>query len=53
MTDPIQTAQERFAEGFNCSQAVISAYASEFGLDDEVASKLYSPVCNPSRPQVS
>jgi C_GCAxxG_C_C family probable redox protein len=43
MTNPIQTAQDRFAKGFNCSQAVFSAYASEFGIDDEVALKLASP----------
>jgi len=43
MTNPIQTAQERFAKGFNCAQAVFSAYASEFGLDDEYALKLASP----------
>jgi C_GCAxxG_C_C family probable redox protein len=43
MTDPIKTAQERFAKGFNCSQAVFSAYASDLGLQDETALKLASP----------
>jgi C_GCAxxG_C_C family probable redox protein len=43
MTDPIQTAQDRFAQGFNCSQAVFSAYASQLGLNDETALKLASP----------
>ena len=43
MTNPIKTAQERFAQGFNCSQAVFSAYASRFGFDDEAALKLASP----------
>ena len=43
MTDPIQIAQERFAQGFNCSQAVLSAYAERFGLHDEMALKLASP----------
>lgn len=43
MTDPIQTAQDRFAQGFNCSQAVFSAYASQLGIDDETALKLASP----------
>lgn len=43
MTNPIQTAQDRFAESFNCSQAVFSAYASQFGIDDEAALKLASP----------
>ena len=43
MTDPIQTAQDRFTQGFNCSQAVFSAYASQVGIDDETALKLASP----------
>jgi len=43
MTVPIQTAQERFAQGFNCSQAVFSAYASHFGIDEETVLKLASP----------
>ena len=43
MTDPIKIAQERFAKGFNCSQAVFSAYAAHFGIDDETALKLASP----------
>ena len=43
MTDPIKTAQERFAKGFNCSQAVFSAYAAHLGLDDETTLKLASP----------
>jgi C_GCAxxG_C_C family probable redox protein len=30
----------RFAEGFNCCQAVFSAYAEQFGLDDEAALKI-------------
>lgn len=43
MTDPIKTAQDRFAQGFNCSQAVFSAYASELDIQDEIALKLTSP----------
>jgi C_GCAxxG_C_C family probable redox protein len=43
MTNPTKTAQDRFAEGFNCSQAVFSAYATQFGIDDETALKLTSP----------
>jgi C_GCAxxG_C_C family probable redox protein len=43
MTNPIQTAQNRFAQGYNCSQAVFSAYASQLGIDDETALKLASP----------
>lgn len=43
MADTIKTAQDRFAQGFNCSQAVFSAYAETLGLQDEMALKLTSP----------
>jgi C_GCAxxG_C_C family probable redox protein len=43
MTDPVKIAQERFAKGFNCSQAVFSAYAARLGIDDETALRLASP----------
>lgn len=43
MADPIQTAQERFTQGFNCSQSVFSAFAPELGISDEIALKLTSP----------
>ena len=43
MTDPIKTAQDRFSQGFSCSQAVFSAYASDLGIQDDIALKLASP----------
>jgi C_GCAxxG_C_C family probable redox protein len=43
MTNPVQTAQDMFTKGFNCSQAVFSAYASQLGIDEETALKLASP----------
>jgi C_GCAxxG_C_C family probable redox protein len=43
MKNPTQTAQERFAQGFSCSQSVFSAYAAQLGIDDETALKLASP----------
>ena len=43
MTDPIQIAQERFAQGFNCSQSVFCAFASKLGINAETALKLASP----------
>lgn len=43
MTDPVTIAQERFAQEFNCSQSVFSAFASKFGIPDEIALKLASP----------
>ncbi len=36
----VETSLRRFAEGFNCSQAVLSVYAEQLGLDDEVALKI-------------
>ena len=43
MTNPTQTAQDRFTLGFSCSQSVFSAYASQLGIEDETALKLASP----------
>jgi C_GCAxxG_C_C family probable redox protein len=43
LTDPIQTASDRFAQGFNCSQAIFSAFASSVGITDESALKISSP----------
>lgn len=43
MTDPIKTACDTFAQGFNCSQAVFSAFASALGIPGEAALKLSSP----------
>jgi C_GCAxxG_C_C family probable redox protein len=38
--DRIETALSQFTQGFNCSQAVLSAYAGQFGLDDATALKI-------------
>ena len=38
----IETALSLLAHGFNCSQAVLSAYAGQFGVDDETALKIAS-----------
>ena len=43
MTNSTQITRDRFAEGFNCSQAVFCAFAPKFGIDDETALKLTSP----------
>jgi len=43
MTNPVQTAQDLFAQGFSCSQSILSAYAARLKLDDETALKLASP----------
>ena len=36
------TAAAVFAQGLSCSQAVFSAYASEYGLDQDAASRIAS-----------
>ncbi len=38
----VDVAVSRFADGFNCSQAVLSAFAGQFGLDDATAMKIAS-----------
>jgi C_GCAxxG_C_C family probable redox protein len=43
MTDSVQIAIQRFAQGLNCSQAVFSAFAVRGGLSEEVASRIASP----------
>ncbi|MCX8130936.1 MAG: C-GCAxxG-C-C family protein [Clostridia bacterium] len=35
-----ENAVEYFSKGFNCSQAVLSAYCEEFGLDMDTAMKV-------------
>ena len=36
----VEQAVERFKNGYNCSQAVVSSYSEEFGLDCAMASKV-------------
>jgi C_GCAxxG_C_C family probable redox protein len=36
----VQTALERFNNGFNCSQSVLSSFSEQFGLDCEKAFKV-------------
>jgi C_GCAxxG_C_C family probable redox protein len=43
MSTPAETAVAIFSQNFNCSQAVFSAFASQFGLEKETALKLASP----------
>ena len=40
MNSKIETAAERFDKGFNCSQAVLSSFCEQFGLDYETALKI-------------
>lgn len=43
MTTPAETAIAIFDQRFNCSQAVFSAFAPQFDLDEKTALKLASP----------
>jgi C_GCAxxG_C_C family probable redox protein len=38
----VERAVARFSEGFNCSQAVFSAYSEQMGLDNKTAAKIAS-----------
>jgi C_GCAxxG_C_C family probable redox protein len=43
MTDPTQIAADRFHQGLNCSQAVLSTLTAQTGLPEETLLKLASP----------
>ena len=43
MSTPAERAVATFNQNYNCSQAVFSAFASQFGLDMDTALKLASP----------
>ena len=38
--DRVEKAEALFLDGCNCSQAVFTAFADEFGLDEELAKRL-------------
>lgn len=41
--DKVQKAVNRFVEGFNCSQSVLSSFCETFGLETEQALKIAHP----------
>jgi len=43
MTDLPEAAVNCFSRSFNCSQAVFSTFAPQFGMDEKTALKLASP----------
>jgi C_GCAxxG_C_C family probable redox protein len=43
MNNPADIAVARFAQKLNCAQSVFSAFAADFGLDEETALKIASP----------
>lgn len=42
MEDKVQTAEQLFLQGFNCSQSVLAAFSEEIGMDRETALRLSS-----------
>ncbi|MBI9090465.1 MAG: C_GCAxxG_C_C family protein [Desulfobacterium sp.] len=40
----IELAFQRFSEGFHCSQAVLEAFAEDYGLDPILARKIANPL---------
>jgi C_GCAxxG_C_C family probable redox protein len=43
MTGALRLANGRFARGFNCAQAIFSAFAGQFGVSSEFAMRLAAP----------
>ncbi len=43
MSDPVQRATQLFQQGYNCSQSVLTAFAPDLGLPEEIALKIASP----------
>jgi C_GCAxxG_C_C family probable redox protein len=43
MNNPIDISEQYFNKGFACSQSVLAAFASQYGLDEEVALKIAAP----------
>ncbi len=41
-------AAQRFSEGFHCSQAVLEAFAEDYGLDPVIARKIANPLAGGS-----
>lgn len=42
-SERVERAVSRFKKGFSCSQALVSAYGPDFGLEDEYALRISSP----------
>jgi C_GCAxxG_C_C family probable redox protein len=40
MNSKVQQAVEKFEKGFNCSQAILSTYCEQYGLDEKAALKI-------------
>ncbi len=43
MSDTVQRAVSRFADGFSCAQSVFSSFATEDGLAEDLALRLAAP----------
>jgi C_GCAxxG_C_C family probable redox protein len=43
LTDPVERAAELFGRGYNCSQAVLAAFAPCLGLDEQTALRIAVP----------
>jgi len=42
MSDRVKRAEELFKSGYNCSQAVLAAFADKYGLDEKMALRISS-----------
>jgi C_GCAxxG_C_C family probable redox protein len=43
MTEPTETAASRFDQGYNCAQSVLSAFATQLAIPEDLALRLASP----------
>jgi C_GCAxxG_C_C family probable redox protein len=43
MDDPLHSATDRFAQGFNCAQAIFAAFSAKLGVSSELALRVAAP----------
>jgi C_GCAxxG_C_C family probable redox protein len=43
MNDPIQITRQRFEQGYSCSQSLLSGFADQFGIGEDIAIKIAAP----------
>ncbi len=44
MSDKIDLAEQRFMDGWNCAQAILSTYGPELGLEEKTALRMAGPL---------
>ena len=44
MSQRVDQAEQRFLDGWNCAQAIVSVYAPAFGIEEETALRMTAPL---------